>query len=150
MKRVTSSCAAALAIFVQATAVHAHHSFAGFDMAKTETVSGTLIRFDFSAPHARVLLARINDQGATEDLQIMTGSPTQLLRKGFDPRLFHRGDKITIVYHPARNGAPGGQMMKLIMADGKELIDPSEASESGQLLRQNQGIAPAEAKPTTP
>jgi hypothetical protein len=102
----------------------AHHSFAGFDMDKTLTLSGTLVRIDFSAPHARVIMMHLNDSGVTEEYQFMTGSPTQLLQRGLDPRTVHKGDKVEITYHPTRNGSLGGHMVKLVFSDGRVFDDP--------------------------
>jgi hypothetical protein len=113
-------------------------------MSTTKTVSGTLVRFDFSAPHARVVLTHVNEKGEAEEFQIMTGSPTQLLRRGFDPRQFHKGDKVEVTYHPNRNGALGGQLEKMVMADGRELVDPS-ADERRALQSSAPANAPSQA-----
>jgi hypothetical protein len=42
-----------LSVVLAATPAYAHHSFAGFDMEKTQVISGTQVRIDFSAPHER-------------------------------------------------------------------------------------------------
>jgi Family of unknown function (DUF6152) len=104
------------------TPAYAHHSFAGFDMEKTQVISGTLVRIDFSAPHARLVMM----DGDAQEYQFLTGSPTQLLQHGFDPRTAHKGDKIEVTFHPTRNGSRGGQLVKMKMPDGRELISPLE------------------------
>jgi hypothetical protein len=38
------------------TPAYAHHSLAGFDMEKTQVISDPLVRIDFSAPHARLIM----------------------------------------------------------------------------------------------
>jgi len=101
---------------------YAHHSFAGFDMKKTQVISGTLVRFDFSAPHARLVMVA----GDSQEYQFLTGAPTQLLESGFDPRSVHKGDKIEVTIHPTRNGSRGGQLVKMKLPNGSELIDPLE------------------------
>jgi hypothetical protein len=105
------------------TPAYAHHSFAGFDMEKTQVISGTLVRLDFSAPHARLIMTADDSQ----EYQFLTGAPTQLLRSGFDPRSVKKGDKIEVTFHPTRNGSRGGQLVKMKMSDGSELISPLEA-----------------------
>lgn len=121
-----------LGLALKVAAAAAHHSFAGFDMDKTLTLSGTLVRIDFSAPHARVVMLHLSESGATEEYQFMTGSPTQLLQKGLDPRTVHKGDKVEITFHPTRNGSLGGQMVKLVFSDGRVFDDPSVSSEGPQ------------------
>lgn len=109
------------------TPVYAHHSFSGIDMEKTEALNGTLVRFDFSAPHSRLVMMSADSQ----EYQFLTGSPTQLLRLGFDPRTVHKGDKIEVTYHPTRNGSRGGELIKMKMPDGRELISPLEGGNTG-------------------
>jgi hypothetical protein len=106
---------------------YAHHSFAGFDMKKTQVISGTLVRFDFSAPHARLVMVA----GDSQEYQFLTGAPTQLLESGFDPRSVHKGDKIEVTFHPTRNGSRGGQLVRMKMPDGRELVSPLEKGNIG-------------------
>ena len=115
------------------TPSYAHHSFSGIDMEKIEALSGTLVRFDFSAPHSRLVMMT----GDSQEYQFLTGSPTQLLRMGFDPRTVHKGDKIEVTYHPTRNGSRGGELIKMKMPDGRELVSPLEGG----------GTSPAQSKP---
>jgi hypothetical protein len=118
------SMQAAMAVLAFTVApVYAHHSFSGIDMEKTEALNGTLVRFDFSAPHSRLVMMTSDSQ----EYQFLTGSPTQLLRMGFDPRTVHKGDKIEVTYHPTRNGSRGGELIKMKMPDGRELVSPLEA-----------------------
>jgi hypothetical protein len=128
----TMSVVLALAV----TPAYAHHSFAGFDMEKTQVISGTLVRIDFSAPHARLVMMA----GESQEYQFLTGSPTELLQHGFDPRSVHKGDKIEVTFHPTRNGSLGGQLVKMKMPDGRELISPLEkAGSDGTRLKPDEG-----------
>jgi hypothetical protein len=120
MLKCIQAMSAVLALAV--TPAYAHHSFAGFDMQKTEVINGTLVRMDFSAPHARLVMMA----GDSQEYQFLTGSPTELLQHGFDPRTVHKGDKIEVTFHPTRNGSRGGQLVKMIMPDGRELLSPLE------------------------
>jgi hypothetical protein len=101
----------------------AHHSFSGFDTDKTLTLSGTLVRLDFSAPHSRVIVLYRSTSDELQEYQFQTGSPTQLLQSGLDPRTVHKGDKIAITYHPNRNGSLGGQVVKMVLPDGRTFGD---------------------------
>ena len=123
--RVQWMCLILIALLSTGSQVVAHHSFAGFDTDKTLTLSGTLVRLDFSAPHARVVLLYTSPNEAPQEYQFMTGSPTQLLQSGLDPRTVHKGDKIEVTYHPTRNGSPGGQVVKMVLPDGRVFGDLS-------------------------
>lgn len=107
---------------LSATPAYAHHSFSGFDMQKTQAISGTLVRIDLSAPHSRLIMMADDSQ----EYQFLTGSPTLMLQHGFDPRTVHKGDKIEVTYHPTRNGSRGGQLIKMKLPDGRELVSPLE------------------------
>jgi hypothetical protein len=111
-------------LLTAASQVMAHHSFSGFDTDKTLTLSGTLVRLDFSAPHSRVIVLYRSTSDELQEYQFQTGSPTQLLQSGLDPRTVHKGDKIEITYHPTRNGSLGGQVIKMTLPDGRVFGDP--------------------------
>jgi hypothetical protein len=103
----------------------AHHSDAGIDGSKTVSVKGTLKLFAWSAPHAQVIVVRINEKGVEEEIGVSTVAPAVFLRQGFSPKDFRRGDQVELFYHPARDGSPGGIMVKLIGSDGKTLTGGS-------------------------
>lgn len=110
-------------------AVSAHHSAAGIDETVTRSAKATLKRFAWSAPHAQIIFSYRNENGQDIDLAISTFAPGLLLKQGFTPKDFNRGDELEVFWHPNRNGAPGGILVKLIAADGRvlsgEQITPS-------------------------
>jgi hypothetical protein len=122
--RVRWLCLSLMLLSTAGSQALAHHSFAGFDMEQTLTLSGTLVRLDFSAPHSRVILLYKSPNDELQEYQFQTGSPTQLLQSGLDPRTVHKGDKIEITYHPTRNGSLGGQVIKMTLPDGRVFGDP--------------------------
>jgi hypothetical protein len=113
-----SGIAAAL---LMAAPAWSHHSDAGFDGTKTVSVKGTLKLFAWSAPHSQVIVAFKDEKGVDQEIGISTVPPAALVRQGFTPKDFRRGDSIEVFYHPARNGSLSGVMVKLIGADGKTL-----------------------------
>jgi hypothetical protein len=101
-----------------ATPCAAHHSFTIFDFGKSATLAGTVTEFQWNNPHCFIQLLVPKD-GATQEWSIEMGSPMQLTRIGWKPRLLRAGDKITIVIHPVRDGGTGGSFMSATTADGK-------------------------------
>jgi hypothetical protein len=121
--------AAALAAAVASLAAgsaYAHHSFASYDMSKTQTQAGSIKEFRWGAPHSSMVLT-YTAKGKSGDMSIISGSPLMFSRAGFAPRDFKRGDKVTVVYHPNVNGLPGGAMASLTLPDGRTYSD-SEAN----------------------
>jgi hypothetical protein len=100
---------------------YAHHSYAAYNMEVTQTVSGTLKEFDWIAPHAKLKVAYLDDQGAAQEVSVTTGSPAVMSRQGFTPKDFLLGSKVSMSWHPNLNGAPGGELAELKMEDGRVL-----------------------------
>jgi hypothetical protein len=90
-------------------------------MEVTQTISGTLEEFDWNAPHAGLKVAYLNDQGAVQEVSVTTGSPVVIARQGFMPKDFLLGSKVTMSWHPNRNGVFGGELAELKLEDGRVL-----------------------------
>jgi hypothetical protein len=111
--------ACALAVLaVAASGAQAHHSAAGVDQTKTLTVVGTLKDFDFSAPHAQIIVVSEDANGNSVETKVSTIAPNGLVRQGFRSKDFVSGDKVEMAYHPNRNGA-GGIMVTLKLGSGR-------------------------------
>ena len=90
-------------------------------MEVTQTVSGTLKEFDWIAPHAKLTVTYLDDQGRAQEVSVATGSPVVMSRQGFNANDFLLGSKVTMSWHPNRDGAPGGELAELKMEDGRVL-----------------------------
>jgi len=119
-------CAAAAAAIVAAPAF-AHHSFNAYDISKTESVSGSIKEFRWGAPHSSLVLIYLDKSGKQQTMSVISGSPLMFSKQGFAPRDFHRGDKVSVTYHPNTNGSGGGALASLTLPNGKTFKD-SEAS----------------------
>jgi hypothetical protein len=106
----------------------AHHSFNAYDMSKIETVSGSIKEFRWGAPHSSVVLLFLDKDGQQQTMSLVSGSPLAFSKQGFAPRDFHRGDKVTVSYHPNTGGAPGGALASLTLPDGKTYKDAEVAA----------------------
>jgi hypothetical protein len=119
----STSCTAFLAGLVVLWCIpsYAHHSYAEYDMEATQTVSGTLEKFDWIAPHADLKVTYLNEQGVVQEVSVTTGSPAVLARQGFQSKDFLPGSKVTMSWHPNRNGVFGGELAELKLEDGRVL-----------------------------
>jgi uncharacterized cupredoxin-like copper-binding protein len=99
----------------------AHHSGAMFDASKKVDVSGTIIDFNWSNPHANFKVNVDKPGGASEVWAVEMNSPNNLVRDGWKRTTLKPGDKVTVTVRPLRDGTPGGQYVSIVLADGKVL-----------------------------
>jgi hypothetical protein len=102
-------------------AAFAHHSGAMFDAAKKVDVSGTIIDFNWSNPHANFKVNVEKPGGISEVWAVEMNSPNNLVRDGWKRTTLKSGDKVTVTVRPLRDGTPGGQYVSIVLADGKVL-----------------------------
>lgn len=111
---------ALLALVPGTTRLFAHHSFAMFDTTNTITISGVVTAFEWTNPHVYIEVD-VPDGQATKHWAIELGSPSILMRGGWKFNTIKKGDKITAVVSPLRNGEPGSLLNRITLADGRVL-----------------------------
>jgi hypothetical protein len=115
--------AAGLMATVAASAA-AHHSFAMFDPQHPVTLEGTVESWEFTNPHSWLVLL-VMKEGAEVEYNIEGASVNTLIRQGFGPHTFSRGDKLTVTINPLKAGGNGGAFVKAVKADGTVLTESS-------------------------
>jgi len=117
---------AALAASAFAIPALAHHSFAMFDAGKISTLEGTVKEFQWTNPHAWILLMVAESEGATPaQWAVELNGPTGLARDGWTPKTLTPGMKVKVVIHPLRDGQKGGQFLAVTLPDGKLIGNPA-------------------------
>jgi hypothetical protein len=101
-------------------AAYAHHSYAMFDRTKLATVSGTVRTMQWTNPHV-YLWVFANDKQDDQDVWgfEFVGGPNGLERSGWNKRLMNVGDKITVTYHPLKDGRNGGEFENVVLPNGE-------------------------------
>lgn len=125
---ILGSLAATLA--AAAIPATAHHSYAMFDEEKAVTVEGTVKLFEWTNPHSWVHLMAPDAKGEQVKYSIEFQSPSGLARMGLLPKSLVPGDKISITFHPLKNGGPGGSFMAMKLPDGKVVGDARPRTEN--------------------
>jgi hypothetical protein len=85
----------------------AHHSYSAFDMTGEKTLTGVVKKFDYTNPHSWIWLDVKNDQGGVDTWGIEGMSPNYLSRRGWSRTTLKPGDKVSITFHPSREGNGG-------------------------------------------
>src|SRR5262245_43781900 len=113
--------AASLAVSALALApASAHHSYAMFERGKIISLEGTVRTWEMGNPHA-YLWIDVTKDGQTNLWGLEGPSPAALIRKGWSKYTVKPGDKVTVFINPLRDGRNGGNLAKLVLADGREL-----------------------------
>jgi len=113
-------CLAAMLTGIPALAF-AHHSFAMFDMTKDQTVTGTVVQFQWESPHSWLDLTSTDKDRAHIRWSFEMGAPNALYRRGWRQSSLKPGDQVTVVLHPLRDGRNGGSLVSVTLPDGKQL-----------------------------
>jgi hypothetical protein len=138
MKRTTARTGIrlVLASLVVSAPALAHHSYSMFDLSKSVEVQGTVKKFNWTNPHSWVVVMTRDANGKLVEASIAMNGPGYLVRNGWKRESLKPGDVITATVHPLRDGSPGGDLVKLVFADGRELsaeiklVEPPGAKKS--------------------
>ena len=117
-------CAAAalLTLGGLSTPAAAHHSTAMFDWGHEVTLVGTVDKFEWTQPHTFIWFNVADKDGKVVQWGLEGMSPSWLARRGgWTKHSLNKGDKITMVIYPLRDGRKGGFTVRVTMADGKTL-----------------------------
>lgn len=107
----------------------AHHSYSMFDRTRRETLQGTVRVLEWTNPHVWVWVDAQDETGKGTTYGFESSAPGELARFfGWTKNSLKPGDRITVEYAPLRSGNPGGALIRLTLADGRELPMPSSTA----------------------
>jgi hypothetical protein len=113
--------AATVALVAFASPAFAHHSYAMFDRAKSDTVTGTVKSFELVNPHGWLTVVARDAQGKSREWAFETGGPGQMARAGWSADTVSAGDKVSVTMHPMKDGSYSGQLVSAVLANGQTL-----------------------------
>jgi hypothetical protein len=118
-----TSCAAAVALFLAAMRISAHHAFAAeYDVNKRVTVSGTVTRFEWINPHAWLYVDGKDESDKATSWSFEMGSPNGLLHRGWSRTELKKGDQVTVEGYRAKDGRNVANAANVTMPDGRKLF----------------------------
>lgn len=117
-------------LFVTATGVGlvaiqpvlAHHGAANlYDTSKAVMLKGTITKFEWTNPHNQIFFDVRDAGGKVVSWIAATEPPQVMLERGWTRRSLKAGDEVTVYIFAATNGAPVGNLQRIVLADGREL-----------------------------
>jgi hypothetical protein len=118
IRRIALSITAAAGLAVTVSAVvQAHHSFAMYDLRKTQVFTGVVTRVDPAPNHLQIFFSPMNEERKNV-IRDEAGEPvvwsvemmgsSQAARQGISVNSFPRGTIFSVALHPLRNGDTAG------------------------------------------
>jgi Family of unknown function (DUF6152) len=108
-------------VLASGSLISGHHSFAAhYFEEQSVTVQGTLVEFDYRAPHAWVHLTVTDEGGVTQQYSAEWSNPNRLSRDGITKDTLRAGDQVIVTGAPGRNAGENRLHLKRIErpADG--------------------------------
>lgn len=121
MKPASAVIVGALMIAGFSELATAHHSFAMFDRSKKVALDGTIKSIQLINPHSWFVITAPGADKVPRDYTIEGPSPNILLRQGWKHNDVNAGDRVTMTFNPLKDGSPGGVLVSIKLAGGREL-----------------------------
>jgi hypothetical protein len=100
----------------------AHHSFsAEFDGSKQITLEGKVVKMEWVNPHSWLTIDVPKADGTVEQWRIEGGSPSVLLRLGWNRNSLPAGTRIKVTAFQAKDGALRGSSRDIEFPDGRKM-----------------------------
>ena len=109
------------ALVIAAAPAFGHHSFSMFDQANPVTLVGVVTNVEWTNPHVYIEMDLNEPLKGARHWSIELGSPSILQRGGWKFNSVKKGDKVTAVVSPLRNGDPGSLLTRITLSDGRVL-----------------------------
>jgi hypothetical protein len=123
MKKLLTVAVLVASMSAGAGSLYAHHSRGGtYDMKKQVTLKGTVTEVAWRNPHVAIYIDVKDPSGKVVNWAFENSSVSTLARQGYSRTTLRVGQEITAIVNPSALGAPRGIVVKVILADGKEIM----------------------------
>ena len=114
--------AAALLVALAIQPILAHHSFsAEFDSNKQVSLTGEVVMMEWVNPHSWLHIDVKKPDGSVERWKIEGGSPSVLMRLGWNRNSLPVGTRVTVVGFQAKDGSLRASSRDLKFPDGRRM-----------------------------
>jgi hypothetical protein len=112
-----------LALIAMARPLAAKHGRGkSFDMKKQVALKGTVSQVKWQNPHVLIFIDVTDDTGKLVTWGFENSNVHTLAAQGYNRNTLRVGQPVTAIVNPAANGEPLGIIVKVILADGKEIM----------------------------
>jgi len=112
---------AGAAMFAPPMAAH-HGRGQSFDMKSRVTLKGTVSQVKWQNPHVLIFIDVKDEAGKVVTWAFENSNVHTLASQGYNRNTLRVGQDVTAIVNPAANGSPLGIVVKVILADGKEIM----------------------------
>lgn len=112
---------ACMALVASPLAAH-HGRGATFDMQKRLPLKGTVSQVKWQNPHVLIFLDVTDETGKVVTWGFENSNVHTLAGQGYNRNTLKVGQPITAIVNPAVNGSPLGIIVKVVLADGREIM----------------------------
>lgn len=120
--RLLNVVTSAIMLVAAALPSAAHHSFAAeFDANKQVTLEGKVVQMEWVNPHSWLTIDVAKPDGTTERWRIEGGSPSVLLRLGWNRNSLPAGTRIKVIGFQAKDGSLRASSRDIEFPDGRKM-----------------------------
>lgn len=120
-------------LIVAGLPARAHHSFsAEFDSTKQITLEGKVVQMEWVNPHSWLTIDVTKADGLVERWRIEGGSPSVLLRLGWNRNSLPPGTKIKVIGYQAKDGSLRASSRDIEFPDGRKMDLGGSGSKDGE------------------
>src|SRR4051812_12407836 len=131
-RKLMNVVAVAGLLMAAALSVSAHHSFsAEFDQNKQVTLEGKVVMMEWVNPHSWLHIDVTQPEGKVVRWKMEGGSPSVLLRKGWNRDSLPAGTKVKVIGFQAKDGSFRASSRDLTFPDGKRMDLGGSANTEG-------------------
>ena len=123
MKTLRALFLALTALAIVSPPLAAHHGRGrAYDMKTRLTLKGTVSMVKWQNPHVLIYIDVKDDASKVVTWAFENSNVHTLAVQGYNRNTLKFGDQITAIVNPAANGEPLGIVVKVILANGKEIM----------------------------
>jgi hypothetical protein len=114
--------ALSVGLFLVSVPALAHHGGTSlYDYGKVTTVKATITQFVWANPHLEIGFDAADDSGKAKHWVIEAHPPNIMVTHSWTRKALNPGDVVTVTFHPGLRSVANGQLIKVVLADGREL-----------------------------